>query len=76
MKTLGRKGAIKKCVWKTAVFLEERGSDAAFHEEQALFSGHPTPHMTVVVIATGMPWQVLVEKCLLLARPVSDLAER
>lgn len=32
--------------------------------------------MTVVVIATGMPWQVLVEKCLLLARPVSDLAER
>lgn len=32
--------------------------------------------MTVVVIAMGMPWQVRVEKCLLLARPVSDLAER
>lgn len=70
MGTLGRKSAIKECVRKTAVFLEESGSDAAFQEGQALLSNHPAPRMTVVVaIAMGMPWHVRVEKRLLLARP-------
>lgn len=77
MKTLGRKSAVKERVRKTAVFLEESGSDAAFQEGQALFSNHPAPRMTVVVvIAMGRPWHVRAEKCLLLARPASHLVER